>query len=125
MAITHGAAVRDTVCNAVTAAVNAGSPGPAKLIFQTAASAAIATLNMSTTPFAAASGGSAVANPITSSTTETFAGTTTKFVIRDKSGNDIILGSVGTSGSDINLSSTTFGVGDTVSVSSLTYTAMP
>jgi hypothetical protein len=49
----------------------------------------------------------------------------TKFEIRDRAGVAVILGSVGTSGADINLSSTTIGINDTVSISSLTYTAMP
>jgi hypothetical protein len=124
MAITHGAAVRDAVCNAVVDAIDLGTPGPAKLVFQTAGSVACATLPLASPAFGNASSGSAVANAITSDTAAA-GGTTTKFVILDKSGNTIIAGSVGTSGSDINLSSVNIGAGDTVSVSSLTYTAMP
>jgi hypothetical protein len=49
----------------------------------------------------------------------------TKFVTKDSNGNSIFLGAVATSSSDINLSSTTVGAGDTVSMSSLTYGAPP
>jgi hypothetical protein len=122
MAITHGSAIRDAVCNAVVDAIDVGGAG--KLIFQTAASVAAATLNMSATAFGAAASGSATANAIASDTNAA-GGTTTKFVINSGAGTMIISGSVGTSASDINLSSTNIGVGDTVSVSSLTYTAMP
>ena len=45
MAITHGPAIRDVVCNNVVDAIDVGGAG--KLIFQTAASVAAATLTMS------------------------------------------------------------------------------
>jgi dTDP-4-amino-4,6-dideoxygalactose transaminase len=81
-------------------------------------------LPLSATAFGNAAAGVATANAI-SSDTNAAGGVVTKFELRDKSGVAVILGSVGTSGQDINLSSTTIGVGDTVTVSSLTYTAMP
>lgn len=125
MAITHGSATRDAVCNAVVDRLDLGSGTSAgRLVFLTAASAAVATLALSNPAFGNASAGVATANAITSDTNAA-GGTTTKFELRDRDGAAVILGSVGTSGSDINLSSVIIGAGDTVSVSSLTYTAMP
>ena len=125
MAITHGPATRDAVCNAVVDRLDLGSGTSAgRLVFQTAASAAVATLPLSNPAFGNASAGVATANSITSDTNAA-GGTTTKFELRDRDSVAVILGSVGTSGSDINLSSVIIGAGDTVTVSSLTYTAMP
>jgi len=125
MAITHGSATRDAVCNAVVDRLDLGSGTSAgRLVFLTAASAAVATLALSNPAFGNASAGVATANAITSDTNAA-GGTTTKFELRDRDAAAVILGSVGTSGSDINLSSVIIGAGDTVSVSSLTYTAMP
>jgi hypothetical protein len=125
MAITHGSATRDAVCNAVVDRLDLGSGTSAgRLVFQTAGSVAVATLPLSNPAFGNASSGVATANSITSDTNAA-GGTTTKFELRDRDGAAVILGAVGTSGSDINLSSVIIGAGDTVSVSSLTYTAMP
>ena len=46
-----------------------------------------------------------------------------KFTIESSAAAQVMLGAVGTSGSDINLSSLTIGAGDTVSISSMVYTA--
>ena len=77
MAIPHGPAIRDVVCNNVVDAIDVGGAG--KFIFQTAASVAAATLTMSATAFGAAASGSATPNPIASDTNAagTGAGTTT------------------------------------------------
>jgi hypothetical protein len=66
----------------------------------------------------------ATANSITSDTTAT-GGTVAKFVIKDSDSNAVMTGNVQTSGGDINLSSLAVGANDTVSVTSLTYTACP
>lgn len=127
MAITHGLATRIAVSNAVVDRLDLGSGTSAgRLVFQTSANAAVATLPLSNPAFGDANGSTAVAtaNSITSDTNAA-GGTTTKFELRDRDANAIILGSVGTSGSDINLSSVIIGAGDTVTVSSLTYTPMP
>jgi len=127
MAITHGLATRIAVSNAVVDRLDLGTGTSAgRLVFQTSANAAVATLPLSNPAFGDANGSTAVAtaNSITSDTNAA-GGTTTKFELRDRDANAIILGSVGTSGSDINLSSVIIGAGDTVTVSSLTYTPMP
>jgi hypothetical protein len=126
MAITHGAPVRDAVCNTVVDLIDVGATNPSgRLVFRIAAGTAAATLPMSATAFGNASGGSATANAITSDTNAAGGNPVTNFIITDKNNATIIAGSVGTSASDINLSSVNIGAGDTVSVSSLTYTAMP
>jgi hypothetical protein len=122
--ITHGAAIRTVVADAVVDAIDAGA-GVGNLIFQTSGAAEVATLPMSDPAFGNADGaGTATANAITDDTNAT-GGTTDRFVIQDSNAVTVILGSVATSGEDINLSSVAIGVGDTVSVSALTYTAMP
>jgi hypothetical protein len=122
---THGSATRDAVCNAVVDRLDLGSGTSAgRLVFQTSGGTAVATLALSNPAFGNASSGVATAGSITSDTNAA-GGTTTKFELRDRDAAAVILGSVGTSASDINLSSVIIGAGDTVSVSSLTYTAMP
>lgn len=120
MAVTHGSAIRNTICDAVVDAVDAGGAG--SLVFNTSGDVEVATLTFSGTAFGAASSGTATANAITSDTSAT-GGTVAKFVVKSGAGTTIFQGAVATSGSDINLSSLAVGAGDTVSISSLTYSA--
>lgn len=123
MAVTHSTAARNAMADAVVDRLDLGSGTAAgRLVFQTSGGTAVATLTLSNPAFGAASGGVATASAITSDTNAA-GGTTTKFELRDRDANAVILGSVGTSGQDINLSSVVIGAGDTVSVTSLTYTA--
>ena len=121
MAVTHPTAVRDIIANAVVDSIDTGGAG--SLIFQTSGDVEVATLTFSATAFGASSSGTATAAAITSDTNAT-GGTVAKFKIQNGSAADAgFAGAVSTSGSDINLSSLTVGAGDTVSISSLTYTA--
>ena len=121
MAVTHPTTVRNTIADAVVDSIDTGGAG--SLIFQTSGDVEVATLTFSATAFGAASSGTATANAITSDTSAT-GGTVAKFKIQNGSAADAgFAGAVSTSGSDINLSSLTVGAGDTVSISSLTYTA--
>jgi hypothetical protein len=120
MAVTHGSAIRDVLCNAVVDAIDTGGAGT--LVFNTSGDVEVATLAFGATAFGAASSGTATANAITSDTSAT-GGTVAKFVAKSGAGTTIFQGAVSTSGSDINLSSLAVGVGDTVSISSLTYSA--
>jgi hypothetical protein len=122
MAITHATALRDTLCNAAVDAIDSGGAG--SLQFLTSGNDVVATLLFSATAFGNSSSGTATANTITSDTNAA-GGSVVSFRIRNGSNTAIIFGAVGTSGSDINLSSLTVGAGDTVSISSLTYTAAP
>jgi hypothetical protein len=122
-AVTHPTAVRTTVADTVVDLIDAGA-GAGTLEFQTSGGSECATLTFSDPAYGAASNAVATASAITSDTSAT-GGTVAKWVQQDSDGNDVILGAASTSGSDINLSSLAVGAGDTVAVSSLTYTAMP
>lgn len=82
----------------------------------------LAELTFSNPAFGAASAGVATASAITSDTSADATGTATFFRAVQGAGTAVIQGSVGTSGSDMNLSSTSITSGGTVSVSSFTYT---
>lgn len=128
MAVTHSTAFRNTVADAHTTALGAspklkfrltgtvGSPGTAA-----------ATLTLSATPFGAAASGVATANSITSDTSATGNASAVATATLETSGGTVVSHcAVAASGSDINLTGgLTIGSGDTVSCSSLTYTAMP
>jgi dTDP-4-amino-4,6-dideoxygalactose transaminase len=121
MAVTHPAAVRTILADAVVDSIDTGGAG--SLIVQTSGDVEVATLTFSATAFGAASGPTATAAAITSDTNAT-GGTVAKFKIQNGAAADAgFAGAVSTSGSDINLSSLAVGAGDTVSISSLTYTA--
>ncbi len=123
MAVTHPTAIRNGIADYVVDRLDLGTGTSAgRLVFQTSGGTAVATLALSNPAFGAASAGVATASTITSDTNAA-GGTVAKAVLRDRDATPIVLCAVGTSGSDINLSSLTVGAGDTVSVSSLTYTA--
>ena len=120
-AVTHPTAVRNSLANLVVDLLDAGA-GAGTLEIQTSADAEVATLTFSDPAFGAAASGTATASAITSDTNAT-GGTAAKFVAQDSNDTACFLGSVGTSGQDINLSSVAIGATDTVSISSLTYSA--
>lgn len=121
MALTHATAVRNTLADAINTAANAGA-GAAQLVIMTSADVEVATLTMSDPAFGAATSGSITANAIADDTNAT-GGTAALFKVTDSAGAEVYRGTVGTSGADLNLSSVTIGAGDTVSVTSLVYTA--
>ena len=128
MAVTHSPAARNAATDAVTALISTsgnlkfrlsgtvGSPGTA-----------VATLALSATAFGAASSGVATANAITSDTNATGNASPVATATLETSGGTVVIHcAVGASGSDINMSNgLTVANGDTVSCSSLTYTALP
>lgn len=117
---TISTAARNAACDAITALLNAGGAG--KIVFKTSGGTAVATLPFSATSFGASSVGVATANTITSDTNAA-GGTTDHAEFQNNAGTAVFTTvSVGTSGSEINLSSVAIGAGDTVSVSSLTIT---
>lgn len=120
-AVTHATAVRNAIADAVVDSVDAGASA-GTLEFQTSGDVEVCTLTFSDPAFGAAASGTATANAITSDTNCT-GGTIAKFVVKDSNGNTIFSGSVGTSGADINLSAVVISAGQTVSLTSLTYTA--
>lgn len=128
MAVTHSTAARNAATDAVTALLG----GTAKLVFRISPSSvaspgtAVATLSMSATAFGAASSGTATANAITSDTNATGNASPVAFAtLQTGAGTVVIHCAVAASGSDINMTNgLTVNAGDTVSCSSLTYTAL-
>ena len=117
MAVTHPTATRNGLADFIVDQLDAGT-----LEIQTSGDVEVATLTFGTPAFGAAAAGVATANAITSDTSAT-GGIAAKAQLKTSGATTIVNCAVGTSGSDINLSSTTIGAGATVSISSLTYTA--
>jgi len=129
MAVTHSDTARNQATNAVTALI--GTSG--NLVFRitgstvTSPSAAVATLTFSSTAFGSSSSGTATANlPIASDTNAAGNASAVAFAtIQTSAGVIVIQCAVGTSGQDINMTGgLTVANGDTVSCTSLTYTAL-
>ena len=128
MAVTHSTAARNAATDAVTALISTSG----KLVFRISPSSvaspgtAVATLTFSATAFGASSSGTATANAITSDTNAAGNASPVAFATLQTSGGTIVIHcAVAASGSDINLTNgLTVSAGDTVSCSSLTYTAL-
>lgn len=125
MAITHNVTLRNTVADSVVDAIDAGA-GAGTLIFQTSGDVEVATLTFSDPAFGNAASGTATASAITSDTSAT-GGVIAKFVVQDSNSVQVFSGTVTATGGggDIEMSNLTIGAGDTVEITSLTYTAMP
>lgn len=128
MATTHSTAARNAATDAVTALIGASG----NLKFRTAGTVgspgtAAATLPLSSTAFAAASGGTATAGTITDDTNATGNASAVATATIETSGGTVVIHTdVAASGGSINMSNgLTIASGDTVSCSSLTYTALP
>ena len=122
MAITHTTALRNTLADAVDTACNSGSTdASADLVIMTSGDVEVATCIMSNPAFGAAATGVITAASITDDTNAT-GGTAALFKIQDRDNTEVFRGAVGTSGSDLNLSSLSIASGDTVSITSFTYT---
>ncbi len=82
----------------------------------------LAELTLNSTAFGAASAGVATANAITSDTSANATGTASWFRVVKSDGTTVLFdGSVGTSGCNLNLASTSIVAAATVAVASLTY----
>jgi len=123
MTLAHVAAIRNSLADLVVDAIDAGA-GAGSIEFQTSGDVEVATLTFSDPAFGAASSGTATANSIASDTNAT-GGTIAKFRVFDSDSNEVFSGSVTASGGggDIEITSVAIGAGDTVSISSLTYSA--
>lgn len=123
MAVTHPDAVRNGLADYVVDLIDAGASA-GTLEFQTSGDVEVATLTFSDPAFDAASSGDAAASAITSDTDAT-GGTIAKARLKDSNGTEVAACSVTATGGggDIQLSSVVISAGQTVSVSSLTYSA--
>ena len=118
MSLTHTESVRNGLSDYVVDQLNSGN----LVIMTTGEGTEVATLPLAASAFGAASSGTATAGTITSDSSAT-GGTAATFKMETSGNTRIFGGSVGTSGEDLNLSSLTIGAGDTVSVSSFTYSS--
>ncbi len=131
MAVTHSTAARDAATDAVVDLID-GGVGAGKLVFRISPSSvgtpgtAAATLTMSDPAFGNSSSGTATASAITSDTNAAGNGSAVAYATLQTSADTIVIHcQVAAAASDINMSGgLTIGAGDTVSCSSLTYTAL-
>ena len=121
MTISHTAAVRNSLAQVILDAIDIDA-GAGNLVFRTSGDVEVATLPLSTISGVIA-GAVLTFSAITSDTSAT-GGVVAKATLEANLGAIVYTcNSVLTSGGDITLSSLTVGAGDTVSVSSLVYTA--
>lgn len=123
MAVTHSSAVRTGMADFVVDQLDEGTP-PGTLVFETSGDVEVATLTLGNPAFGAAASGTATANAITADTSAT-GGTIAKARLKNAAGTDKIICSVTATGGggDIELSSVIISAGQTVSITSLTYSA--
>lgn len=123
MAVTHPTTVRNGIADFVVDQLDEGTP-PGNLVFRTSGNVEVATLPFSNTAFGSASSGTATANGITDDTSAT-GGTIAKATLENAAGTAKVNCSVTASGGggDIELNSVVVSAGQTVSTTSLTYTA--
>lgn len=114
-------AARNAAANGVVDLIDAGA-GAGTLQFETSGDVEVATCTFSDPAFGAAATGVATASAITDDSSAT-GGTVAQASAYDSDSAKVIEFGVATSGSDIDISSTSVGATDTVSVSSLTVTA--
>jgi len=127
MAVTHTTAARDAATNAVTALIGTSGNLTFRLTGTVGAPGAVAaTLPLSATAFAASSTGTATANAITSDTNAAGnASPVANAALQTSGGTLVIHCAVAASASDINMTNgLTITAGDTVTCTSLTYTAL-
>ncbi len=129
MALGIVAAFRDNMLDELTAGIDQDAGAGDLVILDGtrpatggAKTTTLATLVL-TDPFAAAASAGVLTASSINDDTSTVAGTATWFRLEDNSGDAIIDGDVGTSGSDLNLNSVAISAGGTVSVTSLVITA--
>lgn len=129
MALAFVEALRNARLDEITAKIDAGTGAGKLRIYDGTrpatggtATTLLAELTMSDPSFPAASSGQMTANTITDDSSADNTGTATWFRIVDSDNNFVVDGDVGTSGSDLNLNSTSITAGVTVEVTSLVLT---
>lgn len=127
MAVTHSTAARNAATDAVTALIGASG----NLCFRLTGTVSspgtiVATLPLSSDAFGDSSSGTATANAITSDTNATGNASAVATATLQTSGGTVVIHcAVAASASDINMTGgLTIAAGDTVTCSSLTYTAL-
>lgn len=114
--------VRNTMCDAFVDAIDAGAGAGTLKIYTGSFAALLGTLTFSDPAFGSASNGTATANAISDDTSADNTGTAAVLRISDSSPATVAEGTVGTSGADLNLNTTSITSGDRISCSSATVT---
>lgn len=124
MAVTHSTAARNAAADAVVDLLDAGTP-PGSLVFLTSGDVSVCSIAFETTAFGASSSAVAtMAQGAGKTSNGATAGTIAKAEFRNAAGTAVIFCAVATTGSDINIpGGLTLATNDTVSITSLTYTA--
>jgi len=125
MALTHTTPTRNAIADAVVDRCDSGSTDAnGDMVIMTSGDVEVATLALSNPAFGAAASGVATGNAVSDDTSAT-GGTAAKVKLQDRDNTEVFQGSVTATsgGGDLELSSVSIGAGDTVSVSSMTYTA--
>lgn len=129
MALALVEALRNARLDEITAKIDAGTGAGKLRIYDGTrpatggtATTLLAELTLNDPSFPAAASGQMTANAITDDSSADATGTATWFRIVDSDNNFVLDGDVGTSGSDLNLNSTSITAGVTVEVTSLVLT---
>ncbi len=129
MALGYATTLRNAQLDEIGAAIDGGAGAGQLIIYDGTRPSTggtvtneVATLTFGDPSMGAAASGAVSANSITSDTNAT-GGTAAWFRITDSTGAFVMDGDVGTSGSDLNLNTTSIAAASTVSVSSLQITA--
>ena len=120
MALTLPTATRNAMCDALVDLVDGGA-GAGYLELQTSGDVEAATVTFSDPAFGASAAGVATANSITDDASAA-GGTVDRFRIYDSDATEVLQGSVGTSGEDINLNTLVIAATAVVSISAVTAT---
>jgi hypothetical protein len=126
--IAHTTSIRNQLCDLVVDAVDGGSTDSSGdiAIYTASFATLLCTINFAAPPaFGAASSGAASATSLPRTGTAVAGGTAAVFRMRNRDNTELLNGSVGTSGQDMNLSSTTIATNDEISLNTITYTAAP
>jgi hypothetical protein len=113
--------LRNVLADAIDNEVNTGA-GTATIVFETSADAALATMNLQNPAFGTAAAGAIALQGTPLSDTNASAGTVAQASIFDRDTTKQLEMTVGTAGTDILISSTSIGAGDTVQLTSLSIT---
>ena len=115
---------RNAAINAVNALINSGTveirTGAPASVDSAPTGTVLATFTLGNPAFGTASAGSSSAN-LPSDATASASGTAAHYVVKDSSGNVERNGTAGTSGADMILNNTAFTTGDTVSITSWSF----
>ena len=129
MAIAYVTALRNSRMDAINTAANAGAGAALIRIYDGTrpatggtATTLLAELTASDPMFGASASGVLTASAITQDSSANATGTATWFRVVDSSGNAVMDGSVGTSGSDLNLTTTSITATQPVSITSFVLT---